>query len=81
MGRVKMRRAAVKMSQLVCNLLGECSFQLEGRSVDRRVEDLPEVCDDPSMLRLVLENLLSGAVKYTSTRGQAMIKIGGPVEG
>jgi signal transduction histidine kinase len=80
MGRVKMRRAAVKMSQLVCNLLGECSFQLEGRSVDRRVEDLPEVCGDPSML-LVLENLLSSAVKYTSTRGQAMIKIGGPVEG
>ena len=40
------------------------------------INDLPKVNVDPSMLRIVLNNLISNAVKYSSTRPTPVIEIG-----
>jgi light-regulated signal transduction histidine kinase (bacteriophytochrome) len=48
---------------------------MNGREITWDVSPLPTVRADRSMLRLVLVNLISNALKFTSTRTQAKIEI------
>jgi PAS domain S-box-containing protein len=81
MSRAEMRPTLVDMNRLVRETLEDLRFETDGRSIDWKIEELPEVCGDPSMLRLVLQNLLGNAIKYTRPRERAMIEIGGSIEG
>jgi len=76
MGRTEMRRAVVDMDQLVNKTLNYLEFETMGRDIVWEVGELPEVNGDLSMLRLVVENLLSKAVKYTRTRSRSVIEVG-----
>lgn len=76
-GRTEMHYSLVEMGQLVRETLDDLKPDIDERKVDWEIEDLPEVQGDPSMLRLVWQNLLSNALKYTGTRERARIEIGG----
>lgn len=76
MGRVEMRRAKTNLKQLVQQEIASLSQDIQGRTIDWKVNPLPEVEADPSMLKLVLQNLISNAVKYTRTRERGEIEIG-----
>ena len=79
-GRVEMHLTLVDMNQLVREVMNDMRLETQ-RNISWRVGELPEVYGDPSMLRLVLQNLLSNGVKYTSTREQAVIEIGAKSNG
>jgi PAS domain S-box-containing protein len=76
MGRAAMRKTTVNMADLVHEAIESFRYDLEGRKVEWIVGDLPEVFADPSLLRQVLLNLLSNALKYTRPREAARIEIG-----
>jgi PAS domain S-box-containing protein len=76
MGRAELRKARVVLHELVAEVQRELAFETEGRKVEWRVGALPEVQADPGLLRLVLKNLLSNALKYTRPRVVAFIEIG-----
>ncbi|HWW86680.1 MAG TPA: MEDS domain-containing protein [Vicinamibacterales bacterium] len=76
MGRTQPARSAVDLNQLVKEAQLEVVSDLEGRTVEWRVERLPIVDGDPSLLRLVFVNLLSNALKYSATRARAEITVG-----
>jgi PAS domain S-box-containing protein len=75
-GRAETHKALVSLEQLVQEALTEVRQETEGRKIVWRIGTLPVWYGDRSMLRLVLVNLISNAVKFTSTRAQAEIEIG-----
>ncbi len=76
MGRAEMLRTTVDLDQLVKNVLHDLRHDLQGRAISWTIEPLPQVQGDPSMLRQVLVNLISNAIKFTGTRALAKIEIG-----
>ena len=76
MTRTEMRPSVVDMNRFLREVLSDLSFETNGRDIDWRIGELSEVRGDPSMLRLVLQNLLSNALKYTRPRDQAVIEVG-----
>lgn len=74
-GRAKLNIQAVPMSALVRDVVRDLETDTEKRSIDWRIGPLPEVQGDLTMLRLVWQNLLHNAIKYTRKRDRAVIDI------
>ncbi len=71
--------AMVQLPELVEKVAFEFENQLESKKISLIIKkpdrQLPEVEIDPSKIRMVVENLLDNAIKYTPTDGQVTIKI------
>jgi light-regulated signal transduction histidine kinase (bacteriophytochrome) len=75
-GRAEAQMAEVNLDQLVREVLGEVRQEAEGRDISWRLDVLPSCRGDRSMLKLVLVNLVSNAIKFTRNRERAEIEIG-----
>ncbi|OKH37868.1 hypothetical protein NIES2119_12015 [[Phormidium ambiguum] IAM M-71] len=75
MGRTEMRLTTIDLNQLWQEVWRDMQQDIEGRNIEWQIDSLPIVQADPTMLRLVLRNLVENAVKYTRPRTQANIQI------
>jgi light-regulated signal transduction histidine kinase (bacteriophytochrome) len=73
--RAEVRKTRVSLGQLVKEAQEELQHAMAGRDVAWKIGALPEVHGDPSLLRLVMVNLLSNALKFTRTRQRAKIEV------
>jgi PAS domain S-box-containing protein len=76
MGRQSMSLKQVDLGPLVRDVVRELELEAAGRNIVWRIGDLPAVKGDASMLRIVLSNLISNAVKFTRSNNQARIEVG-----
>lgn len=77
MGRSAMRIGPVSVAAVVQDVQNELQMDLNGREVEWVIDSsLPSVQADPALLRVVLVNLLSNALKYARTRPKTRIEIG-----
>ena len=74
--RTEMRREPVDLSALAREIAAELARSAPERKVTFEVEEGLAAQGDPGLLRLVLENLLGNAFKFTSKRASARIVVG-----
>ena len=75
-GRAETKKTRVKLEELVKEVVMEIGAEAKGRDISWKIAPLPICYADRSMLRLVMVNLVSNAVKFTRMRTQAEIGIG-----
>jgi signal transduction histidine kinase len=75
-GRAETRKTEVDLEQLVKEVVAEIGPDTKSRDIAWKIGALPVCYGDRSMLRLVVVNLVSNAVKFTRMRRPAEIEIG-----
>ena len=75
-GRAETNKAEVDLAHLVQEVVAEIARDTKQRDIVWQIGPLPVCQGDYSMLRLVVVNLVSNAVKFTSMRKPAEIEIG-----
>ena len=76
MGRMEMEKTKVNLNNLVKESLKDLNNDIINRDIEWQIGELPVVFGDRAMLKQVILNLISNAVKFTSKTENAAISIG-----
>lgn len=76
MGRASMKFVRVDMNALVADVKRKLVIEGDERPIKWRISGLPTIKGDPTMLRLVMQNLMDNALKFSRMRDPAIIEIG-----
>jgi len=76
MSRTELRSVAVNLNSVLAAAREGLLHEQDGREVEWVIHPLPTVRGDPSMLLLVVRNLLGNSLKYTRARRPARIEVG-----
>jgi len=81
LGRDEMKMAEVDMGGLLHSVLDELQPLCNGRRIEWAMGAMPAARGDAAMIRQVLTNLLTNAIKFTQQRETARIEVGGSASG
>ncbi len=76
MGRTDMKKTTVNIPVIIRDVIKDMAPDIKERDVEWKIGALPDVYGDTNMLRLVIINLISNAIKYSAPRFRAEIEIG-----
>jgi PAS domain S-box-containing protein len=75
-GRQSPSLQVVGLGSIVEEVLAMLKPEWDGRDVEWKIADLPLVECDPTLMKLVFQNLFSNALKYSRPRPRAVIEVG-----
>jgi PAS domain S-box-containing protein len=76
MGRQAVSLQVTGLDSVIKDVLSLLEPEMQDRQVKWKIDGLPFVECDPTLIRQVLQNLISNALKYTRPRSPAVIEIG-----
>ena len=77
-GRFEVRRNALRMSDLIADVVRAVEVQRQRRNVTIRTEvpgDLPEIMADREMVTIIVRNLLTNAIKFSQQDGEVTLDV------
>ncbi|HYC01037.1 MAG TPA: ATP-binding protein [Candidatus Limnocylindrales bacterium] len=80
-GRSEVRYDTVDVAELARSVVEELQTEQPDRRVEVRIGDIPLVRGDRAFIRLVMDNLLRNAWKFTRSREVARIEVSGEARG
>ncbi len=80
LGRKELAKTDINMSALIKSIADEQIENSGDRKIDLNIYNLPDAKADYSLIKQVLVNLISNAIKFTSKREMSLIEIGGKSE-
>ncbi|HLM60659.1 MAG TPA: CHASE3 domain-containing protein, partial [Pyrinomonadaceae bacterium] len=80
LGRKQIEPAVIDMRELAQDVYTELKPNFISQTQNLRIEQLPAAKGDRALLRQVFVNLISNAVKYSGTKEDAPIEVGGRTE-
>ena len=75
-GRAALGPRPVDLSSMIGEIRKDLQNRFKNRRVAWKIGELPTVSADPGMLKVLFTILLENALKFTRTRGEAIIEIG-----
>ncbi|EKD32655.1 MAG: hypothetical protein ACD_77C00018G0003 [uncultured bacterium] len=79
-GRMDMNVGNVNMNKALRDSIAILASETQGRNIEWKIDELPNVYADFSMMRQVWTNLISNAIKYSKKRDVAIIEVGSNIE-
>jgi PAS domain S-box-containing protein len=76
LGRKEINISSVNLFLLIHEIIEQFKPDIINRTVNWKIDELPEIKGDKNLLRMAFENLISNALKYTSKKEKAFIQIG-----
>ena len=76
LGRKELIREPVDLNKITEEVIEEFKPDYLQRKIDWKIEKIPVINGDKALLKIVFQNLISNAVKYTSKVPKAIIEIG-----
>jgi PAS domain S-box-containing protein len=77
LGRTEMQPSRIDMGTMASSVFHELTTPESRARIDFRVGAVPDAVGDPSLIRQVWMNLLGNAVKFSSRRERAVIRVSG----
>ena len=77
-GRIPMRKKEIRLESLIEELVSRYKVFAEASHIELNFypqKNLPEIFVDPSLIKLVIENLIDNAIRYTRGGGKVKIKL------
>lgn len=76
LGRTPIDPSPIDMTELADSIRQELMPNGEAQSLSFKIDPLPKAFGDPALMRQVLVNLFSNAVKYSGKRSKACVEVG-----
>jgi PAS domain S-box-containing protein len=74
-GRNELRSETISLNPMIDEIIVEATETIKNRNIEWKINSLPDVKADKLLLRLVLQNLINNAIKFTSKKENAIIEI------
>lgn len=78
LGAVEIEPKVIDIGEIVSSVESELSRQITTKSQSFKQEisaDLPKIKSDPQLLRIIIQNLVTNAVKYTPNKGKILLSV------
>ncbi|MFY9151143.1 MAG: PAS domain S-box protein [Prolixibacteraceae bacterium] len=76
LGRKSLNKTEIDLNALINQVISLFATDINNRTIEWKIEKLPVIQGDISLLNLVFENLISNALKFTSKNEKTIIEIG-----